>query len=64
MIGAIAHRQCRLIWKVLHDGVRYEERGPTVSKGSKQRRAWRMIRELRGLGYRVELESPQQPNPA
>src|SRR5215467_13138408 len=63
-IGAIAHRQCRLIWKILHDGVRYEERGPAVSKGSKQRRAWRMIRELRSLGYRVELENPQQPSPA
>jgi len=63
-IGAIAHRQCRLIWKILHDGVHYEERGPAVSKGSSQRRAWRMIRELRSLGYRVELENPQQPNPA
>src|SRR6201993_1501738 len=26
-IGAIAHRLCRLIWKILHDGIRYEERG-------------------------------------
>ena len=25
-IGAIAHRQCRLIWLILHHGVRYEER--------------------------------------
>lgn len=24
-IWAIAHRICRLIWKVLHDGVRYIE---------------------------------------
>ena len=63
-IGAIAHRQCRLIWMILHDGVRYEERGPAVSKGSNQRRAWRMIRELRSLGYRVEFENAQQPNPA
>src|ERR1700704_4853373 len=30
MIGAIANRLCRLIWKILHHGVRYEERGPTV----------------------------------
>jgi hypothetical protein len=30
-IGAIAHRLCRLIWKILHEGVRYEERGPAVS---------------------------------
>ncbi len=22
-IGAIAHRLCRLIWKILHQGVRY-----------------------------------------
>src|SRR6266851_2098161 len=63
-IGAIAHRQCRLIWKILHDEVRYEERGPAVSKASNQRRAWRMIRELRSLGYRVELDNPQQPNRA
>jgi transposase len=62
-IGAIAHRQCRLIWKILRDGVRYEERGPAVSEGSKQRRAWRMIRELRSLGYRVQLENLPQPNP-
>ena len=31
-IGAIAHRQCRLIWLILHQGVRYEERGPAVTK--------------------------------
>jgi transposase len=63
-IGAIAHRLCRLIWMISHDGVHYEERGPAVSKGSNQRRAWRMIRELRSLAYRVELENAQQPNPA
>ena len=33
-IGAIAHRQCRLIWLILHQGVRYEERGPAVTKQS------------------------------
>ena len=27
-IGAIAHRLCRLSWKILHQGIRYEERGP------------------------------------
>ena len=53
-IGAIAHRLCRLIWIILHEGVRYEERGPSVSAFSKRRRTNRMIRELRGLGYRVE----------
>ena len=58
-IGVIAHRLCRLIWKILHQGVRYEERGPAVSMKSKQNRAARMIRELRSLGYRVELANAQ-----
>lgn len=53
-IWAIAHRLCRLIWKILHQGVHYEERGPAVSVKSKRNRATRMIRELRKLGYRVE----------
>ena len=54
-IGAIAHRLCRLVWKILHDGVTYEERGPAVSKERAHRRAAKMIRELRSLGYRVEV---------
>jgi transposase len=56
-IGAIAHRMCRLVWKILHDGVTYEERGPAVTKHRAQRRAAKMIRELRALGYRVEQVS-------
>jgi hypothetical protein len=58
-IAVIAHRLCRLVWKVLHQGVRYQERGPAVSQRSKQKRTVRMIRQLRSLGYRVEfLNSP------
>jgi transposase len=62
-IGVVAHRHCLLIWKVLHEGVRYEERGPAVTKQSKQRRTAKMIRQLRSLGYRVEPPDPQPPNP-
>jgi transposase len=62
-IGAIAHRQCRLIWLILHQGVRYEERGPAVTKQSKQARTARMIRQLRSLGYRIESPNPQRPSP-
>jgi len=58
-IGAIAHRQCQLIWLILHQGVRYEERGPAVTKQSKQRRTAKMIRQLRSLGYRIEPQNPQ-----
>jgi transposase len=53
-IWAIAHRLCRLLWLILHEGVRYEERGPAVSAKSKRTRAARMIKELQKLGYRVE----------
>src|SRR5436190_23898888 len=31
-IGAIAHRLCHLIWKILHEDIRYEERRPAVSE--------------------------------
>ena len=62
-IGVIAHRQCRLIWLILHQGVHYEERGPAVSKRSKQKRTARMIRELRNLGYQVQPASRQPANP-
>ena len=50
----------RLIWKILHQGVRYDERGPAVSQRSKTAWTAKMIRELKNLGYRVEPAS----NPA
>ena len=53
-IGAIANRLCQLIWIILHNGVRYEERGPSVCEKAKRTRTSRMIRTLRMLGYRVE----------
>ena len=58
-IGAIAHRQCRLIWLILHQGVRYEEQGPPVARQSKQKRTARMLRQLRNLGYQIEPPNPQ-----
>ena len=63
-IGAITHRLCRLIWKLLHERIRYEERGPAVSAEAKKVRARKMIRELRSLGYRVELLPAPSSSPA
>jgi hypothetical protein len=57
-IGAISHRLCRLIWKILYERIRYEERGPSASAEAKKVRARKMIRELRSLGYQVTLISP------
>jgi transposase len=53
-IRAVSHRLCRLLWVILHQGVRYEERGPSVNAKSSRRRTCKMIRELRNLGYRIE----------
>jgi len=63
-IAAIAHRLCRLIWMVLHHGIRYQEQGPSVSERSRRARTARMIRELRSLGYQVEPVNFQVSNPA
>jgi len=57
-IDAITHRLCGLICKILHERVRYDEPGPAVSVEAKKVRARKMIRELRGLGYGVELVAP------
>ena len=62
-IGAIAHRLARLIWKILHAGVHYVERGPLgLNEKALQRRKQMLIRELRKLGYTVQLTpAPQTP---
>jgi transposase len=56
-IWAVAHRMARLIWKLLHQGVRYLERElfqlrPEVVARRKQR----LVRQLRKLGYEVALK--------
>jgi transposase len=52
-VWAVAHFLCRLVWKILHDGVRYEERGPAVNAQAAHRRNQRMIRHLKALGFSV-----------
>jgi transposase len=42
-IGAIAHRLGHLLWIILHNGVCYEERGPSVCEKAKRARTSRMI---------------------
>jgi len=61
-IGAIAHRQCRLIWVILHKRVCYLEHGPAITKRTKQKRTARLIWQLRNLGCRIELPNSQRPN--
>jgi hypothetical protein len=52
---AIAHRLCRLIWKVLHDKVHYIERGLAPTPIALKRRRQRLVIQLRKMGYQVLL---------
>ena len=54
-IWAIAHRLSRLVWKILHDGVRYIEHGTDTDPKAKKRKANKLARALRKLGYTVVL---------
>ena len=54
-IWAIAHRLCRLVWKILHERVRFVEAGSEPSPRAKRQRAQRLPRSLRRLGYQVTV---------
>jgi len=55
-IWAVAHRMLRVIWKILHQKVRYVEHGPRSSNPQAlQKRKRRLLYEFRRLGYRVQL---------
>jgi len=54
-IWAIAHRLCRLAWKILHQGVRYIEFGNRPNPKAVQKRANKLLRELRSLGYQIQV---------
>jgi hypothetical protein len=55
-IWAIAHRLCRLAWKILHQGVRYIEYGNRTNPKAVKTRMKKLIRELQSLGYQVQVE--------
>jgi transposase len=56
-IWAVAHRLCLITWKILHEGVIYEERGQRTNPTAARKRAQRLIRELTRLGYEVQLRA-------
>ena len=60
-VWAVANRLCRLVWKILHDGVAYEERGYRPNPRAVKKRATRLLRELKALGYQVKVDPPPQP---
>lgn len=62
-IWAIAHKLGRLVWKILHDGLHYQERGEQPDPARQRRRANKMVQSLRRMGYKVEISS-LNPQPA
>jgi transposase len=50
-LWAVAHKLCKVIWKVLHDGVSYQERGPRLNSQYEAKQMQRLKRSLRLLGY-------------
>jgi transposase len=54
-IWAVAHRLCRVLWKILHEGVRYIEHGREMGPREKKQRAQMLARALRKLGYEVTI---------
>ena len=61
-VWAVAHYQLRIIWKVLHDGVRYQQPDTeALSQRALVARARRAVDQLRKLGYTISLTPPQTP---
>src|SRR6201993_3470429 len=65
-IGAVAHRLCGVVWKILHEGVRFLEKGAEVHPRENKKRAQMLARALRQLGYEVTITPLNQlvPKPA
>jgi hypothetical protein len=56
-IWAIAHRLCRLVWKILHEGVRFIEKGGEPDAQAKKKRTRILVQALRHLGYDVAISA-------
>lgn len=59
-LWAVAHKLCRIIWKILHQGAHYIERGDVLDPRTAQRRIQHHLRMLRKLGCSL----PPNPSPA
>jgi transposase len=62
-VWAIAHRLCRLVWKILHEGIRYIEQGIGSEPKLLLYRAQYLAKQLRKFGYNVQI-TPNKSAPA
>ena len=56
-IWAVARHLSVVVWKILHEAVRYVEMGQATTPQAAKRRAQRMVRKLRQLGYTVQISA-------
>jgi transposase len=59
-IWAVAHKLCRLTWKILRQGVSYIEYGTRLNPKALKKRTNKLIRELGRLGCQVTITLPQK----
>jgi transposase len=62
-VWAIAHRLYRLVWKILHEGIRYIEQGIGSEPKLLLSRARSLAKQLRKFGYNVQI-APANEAPA
>ena len=59
-IWAVAHWLCRVVSKILHEGVRFIQQDCEVDPREKKKRAQVLARALRKLGYEVTITPMNQ----
>jgi transposase len=57
-VWAIAHRICRIVWKILHEGVSYIEQGTQPEPKLLIYRAQYLAKQLRKFGYNIQITPP------
>jgi transposase len=57
-LWAIAHRLCRIVWNILHLGVRFVEHGEAVNPKAARRAILLHLKALRRLGYPIPQTVP------
>jgi transposase len=63
-IWAVAHRLLRIVWRILHLGEQYLERGLILQHAaSLQRRFRRLAKHMALLGYTIQVTPPPHANP-
>jgi hypothetical protein len=62
-VWAIAHRLCRLTWKILHEGIRYIEQRIESEPKLLMYRAQYPAKQLRKFGYNPQI-TPANTTPA